>query len=134
MNSTGTEWEWLMYAAAGPENSGAPLRFFGPLGFAQQDTTAKRVVKVLVTPTDDPADDDYWAWLDDGAFQPCHIAATEEAMTRAFLLGDYDQPSPREYERQGQGRILRLRVTVLPEEAYVRSGRRNWKPGISSAM
>lgn len=130
MNPVGAEWD--MYASAGPVGSDEPLRFFGPLGFAQQDRTAARVVKVTVIPTDEPTDEDYWAWLDAEAMQPCHIAATEEAMTRAFLLGDYDQPTPREYERQGQGRILRLRIILLPGEVYLRSGRTNWR--YSSAM
>ncbi len=53
-------------------------------------------------------------------------------MTHAFLIGDYNQPGPREYEAQGQGQIVRLRIIVLPEEVYLRSGRSNWR--ISSAM
>ncbi len=132
MNPVGAE--WVMYASAGPAGSGEPLRFFGPLGFAAQDRTAARVVKVCVTPTDEPADGDYWAWLDEGTWQPCHISATEEAMTERFLLGQRDAPGPREEQEAGLGRILRLRIVVLPEEVYLRSGRHGWKPSISSAM
>jgi hypothetical protein len=120
-----------MYASAGPEGSSEPLRFFGPLGYAKRDTTAKRVVKVQVVPTDEPQPEDYWAWLDAGALEPCHVAATEAAMTTAFKAGE-DPEGPRDYESRGQGQILRLQVTVLPEEVYLRSGRSNWR--ISSAM
>lgn len=122
--------EWKMFASADEEGSPRPLRHFGPLGFALQDTTASRVVRVLLTITDEPRDDDHWAWLDYGATQPCCIGATEEVMTERFLLGE-DAAGPREEQEVGQGRILRLRVSVIGE-IYLRSGRRNWK--ISSAL
>lgn len=125
---------WEMYASVRDE--GTPkekLTFFGPLGYAQRDTLAVRVVKVLLTPTDEPVAGDYWAWLDYGAWQPCHIGATEQEMTTAFLAGEYDQPLPREVQEVGQGQILRLQVTVLPEEVYLRSSTRGtWR--ITSAM
>lgn len=121
---------WEMYAAADPEGSEHPLRHFGPLGYAEQDASASRVVRVLLVPTEEPHDGDYWAWLDHGAIQPSCIGATEQAMTRQFLLGE-DAPGPREEERIGLGRILRLRVALI-EDIYLRSGRRNWK--ISSAL
>jgi hypothetical protein len=121
---------WEMYAAADPEGSGYPLRHFGPLGYAQQDASASRVVRVLLVPTDDPRDGDYWAWLDQGATQPSCIGATEQAMTRQFLLGE-DAPGPREEQQVGLGQILRLRVALI-EDIFLRSGRRNWK--ISSAL
>lgn len=122
---------WEMYASADEEGSPNPLRFFGPLGYAQQDTTAKRVLQVLVIVTDDPEPDDYWAWWDTDAWEPCHIAATEEQMTRAFRTGQPEAPGPREEQEAGLGRIIRLRVTEL-QEMCLRSGRRNWR--ITSAM
>lgn len=123
---------WEMFASADEDGSAHPLRHFGPLGFAQQDATAKRVVRVMLVSIDpaEAEDSDYWAWLDLGGSQPVCIGATEPAMTRAFLLGE-DVPGPREEEQVGQGRILRLRVMVV-EEMLLRSGRRNWK--ISSAL
>jgi hypothetical protein len=123
---------WEMFASADEEGSSYPLRHFGPLGYAQQDTTAKRILHVTLTDVDpqEAEPEDYWAWLDHGASQPSCIGATEDAMTQRFLLGE-DVPGPREEERLGQGRILRLRVSVI-EEMFLRSGRRNWK--ISSAL
>lgn len=122
---------WELFASADEEGSSYPLRHFGPLGFAQKDATAKRVVRVLLTAVDDPAPQDYWAWLDLGAAQPSCIAATEEAMTDRFLLDQRDAPGPREEQAVGLGRILRLRVTIV-EEVFLRSGRNNWR--ITSAM
>lgn len=116
------ETSWQMYASAGPLGSDEPLRHFGPMGFATQDVTAKRVVRVLLE-VDDGGD--YWAWLDTGAFQPSCIAASEQAMTQRFLLDQTDAPGPREEEKVGLGMILRLKVTILAE-VQVRSGRRNW--------
>lgn len=121
---------WEMFAAADEEGSPHPLRHFGTLGYAQMDTSAKRVVRVLLSITDDPVPSDYWAWLDRGAEQPTCIGATEQAMTKSFLLGE-DVPGPREEEALGQGRILRLRPSVI-EDTFLRSGRRNWR--ISSAL
>lgn len=125
-----TDLSWAMFASAGPEDSPEPLRHFGPPGFARQDTTAARVVSVLLVATDEPRDGDYWAWLDYGVSEPCCIGATEAAMTQLFLIGE-DAPGPREEEQIGQGRILRLRVSIV-EEMLFRSGRHNWK--ISSAL
>lgn len=122
---------WEMYASADEPGSDHPLRFFGPLGFAQQDATAKRVLRVWLHVVDDPAPDDYWAWKDPQADHPCHIAATEQEMTRGFLVGQLDAPGPREEERVGLGRILRLRVQIM-EEVRLRSGRRNWR--VTSAL
>jgi hypothetical protein len=123
---------WEMYASADEPGSPHPLRHFGPLGYALQDATARRVLHVClsVVPTEEATQEDYWAWLDLGATQPTCIGATEQAMTERFLLGE-DTPGPREEESVGQGRILRLRVTEI-QEMYLRSGRRNWK--ISSAQ
>lgn len=120
-----------MYASADEEGSEHPLRFFGPLGFAQRDTTAKRVVRVLLVVTDDPQPDDYWAWFDVGAAHPCHIAATEQAMTKGFLAGQAGAPGPREEEKVGLGRILRLRL-IVQDEVSLRSGRHNWR--VTSAL
>lgn len=125
------ETEWELYASADEDGSPHPLRHFGPMGFAQQDTTAKRVVRVLLEATDDPAPADYWAWLDHGAWQPTCIGATEQEMTRRFLLDQHDAPGPREEQEVGLGRILRLRVTIL-DEVYLRSGRKGWR--VTSAM
>lgn len=125
------ETEWELFASADEDGSPYPLRHFGPLGFAQQDATAKRVVRVLLSAAADPRPEDYWAWLDHGAWQPTCIGATEEAMTSRFLLDQHDAPGPREEEAVGQGRILRLRVVIL-DEVYLRSGRRNWR--VTSAM
>lgn len=122
---------WEMYASADEDGSAAPLRFFGPLGFAQQDATAKRVVRVEVAVVDDPEPGDYWAWYDHGADHPCHIAHTEAAMTAGFLVGQPAAPGPREEQLAGLGRIVRLRVHVL-DEVSLRSGRRNWK--VTSAL
>jgi hypothetical protein len=130
VNPVGVVWE--MYASAGPEGSEEKLRHFGPLGYAQQDTTAQRVVRVELTPTDEPTEDDYWAWWDDGAWQPSCIHDSEEKMTAQFLLGQPDAPGPRDEQEVGLGQILRLQVTVLPEEVYLRSGRTNWR--YSSAL
>lgn len=124
---------WWMFASADQEGSPNPLRHFGPLGYAQQDTTAFRILRVLLVATDDPHPGDYWAWLDRDTTQPSCIGATEQAMTQRFLLGE-DVPGPREEEALEQGRIVRLRVTVI-EEIFLRSGRHNWKPPkISSAL
>lgn len=132
MNPVGAVWE--MYASV--RHEGEPrekLTFFGPLGYSQQDTLAKRVVKVLLTPTDKPVERDYWAWMDDVAWQPSCIHATEQEMTDQFLIGQPDAPGPREEEEVGLGRILRLQVTVLPEEVYLRSSTRGaWR--FSSAL
>jgi hypothetical protein len=125
------ETEWELFASADEPGSTHPLRHFGPLGFAQQDRTAKRVVRVLLAAAEDPRPDDYWAWLDYGAHQPTCIGATEEAMTSRFLLDQHGAPGPREEAAVGQGQILRLRVTIL-HEVYLRSGRHNWR--ITSAM
>jgi hypothetical protein len=123
---------WELYASADEDGSPNPLRFFGPLGFAQQDATAKRVVRVMAHVVEgEPDPSDYWAWLDHGAWQPCHIAPTEEEMTKRFLIGQSGAPGPREEQEAELGRILRLRVVIL-EEVYLRSGRRNWR--ITSAM
>lgn len=116
---------WHLYASADSGDDPAP-RFFGPMGFAQRDRTADRVVEILLTAVDDPTDDDYWGWLDHGALQPCHIAATEQEMTRAFLAGVINGLTPRELEESEQGRILRLRIVILGDVA-LRSGRYNWK-------
>jgi hypothetical protein len=121
---------WEMFASADEEGSPNPLRHFGPLGYARQDRIpGRRVVRVLLAVTDEPADGDYWAWLDYGVTEPSCIGATEAAMTERFLLGA-DAPGPREEERYGQGRILRLRVSVV-EEVALRSSRN--RP-ISSAL
>jgi hypothetical protein len=119
---------WLMYAAGDEPDSPNPLRHFGPLGYAQQD--AKRVLRVEIAETDDPDDGDYWAWFDHGATQPSCIGATEAEMTRKFRLGE-DVPGPREEQAIGQGRILRLHVSVLGE-VLLRGSRDRWK--ISSAL
>lgn len=122
---------WEMFAAADGEDSPNPLRHFGPLGYAQQDGSASRVVRVLLVATDDPDDGDYWAWFDHGATQPSCIGATEQDMTRRFLLGE-DVPGPREEQELGQGQILRLRVSVLEEICLRATTRHSWK--ISSAL
>jgi hypothetical protein len=122
---------WEMFAAGDEEGSPNPLRHFGPLGYSRQDGSAMRVLRVLLVETDQPDDGDYWAWLDYGATQPSCIAATEEAMTRRFKIGE-DVPGPRENEALEMGRILRLRVTVI-EEMFMRAAtRRSWQ--ISSAL
>jgi len=121
---------WEMFAAADSEHSPNPLRHFGPLGYARQDGSARRILRVMLAETDDPADEDYWAWLDLGASQPSCIGATEQDMTDRFRLGE-QVPGPREEQAVGQGAILRLRVTVI-EEIFLRSGRDRWK--ISSAL
>jgi hypothetical protein len=122
---------WEMFAAADAEDSPTPLRHFGPLGYAQQDGSASRVLRVWLAETEDPQESDYWAWLDHGATQPSCIGATETDMTKRFLLGE-DVPGPREEQALGQGRILRLRVSVI-EEIYLRATTRHrWK--ISSAL
>ena len=122
---------WWMFAAADEPDSPNPLRHFGPLGYAQQDGSATRVVRVLLAETDTPTDGDYWAWLDYGATQPACIAATEQEMTSRFKLGE-DVLGPRENEALEMGRILRLRVSVL-EEMFLRAEtRRSWQ--ISSAQ
>lgn len=123
--------KWEMYCSADEPGSPNPLRHFGPLGFAQHDTTAKRVLQVLVEVVEDPQPQDYWAWWDIGTDMPCHIAATEEQMTRQFRIGQSDAPGPREEERGEQGRIVRLRITEC-FEVCLRSGRYNWR--ITSAM
>jgi hypothetical protein len=128
VNDPGT---WEMHAAADGEDSPNPLRHFGPPGYALQDGSASRVVRVRLTATDDPAPDDYWAWLDHGATQPSCIGATEQDMTRRFLLGE-NVPGPREEQAVGQGQILRLRVTVLGEMLLRASSRHSWK--YSSAL
>jgi hypothetical protein len=122
---------WEMYASAGEDGSTEPLRFFGPLGFSQQDATAKRVVQVLIYVVDDPAPDDYWAWFDYGADHPCHIAHSEKEMTRGFLIGQPDAPLPHQEQEAGNGRVVRLRIAILAE-VRLRSGRRNWK--VTSAL
>lgn len=122
---------WEMFAAADGEDSPNPLRHFGPLGYAQQDGSASRVLRVWLAETDNPREGDYWAWLDLGATEPSCIGATEQEMTRRFLLGE-DAPGPREEEVVGQGRILRLRVSVIEEVYLRRTTRHSWK--ISSAL
>lgn len=122
---------WEMFAAADGADSPNPLRHFGPLGYAQQDGSASRVLRVLLAETDEPAAGDYWAWLDLGATQPSCIGATEADMTRRFLLGE-EAPGPREEQELGQGRILRLRVSVIEEIYLRRTTRGAWK--ISSAL
>lgn len=124
--------QWEMYASADEEGSPYPLRHFGPLGFAQQDTTAKRVLKVWLTVPGEPDDGDYWAWLDYGAGEPCCIGATEADMTHRFLTGQPAARGPREEEKVGLGKILRLRVTILEEVALRATGRHSWR--ISSAL
>ncbi len=123
---SGLDDAWEMYCSAGPAGSDQPLRHFGRLGYAQQDPTASRVLQVWLVATDDPQPGDYWAWHDHGVIEPCHISATEEILTQAFLTGQADAAGPREEEQVGLGRILRLRVTVLGE-VFLRSGRSNWK-------
>jgi hypothetical protein len=127
------ETSWTMYASVRPAYAGGDreMGFFGRLGYAQQDTLADRVVRVVLDVTDRPRPGDHWAWLDYGAHEPCHVAATEEAMTTKFRAGQ-DPTSPREYEQLGQGQILRLRVTVLEEVQLRSSTRSSWQ--ISSAM
>lgn len=124
---------WTLYASVRPtaDGDGEEYGFFGRLGYAQRDDLAKRVVRVLVEVTDEPAEEDYWAWLDYAAAEPCHISATEAEMTHLFKLGDPAALGPRELQESEQGWILRLRVTVL-DPAVERSGRRGWR--ISSAM
>lgn len=124
--------QWEMYASADEEGAAAALRHFGPLGFAQQDTTATRVVRVLVTVTDEPDEGDYWAWLDYGAGEPCCMGATEMAMTERFLVGLVGARGPREEAEVGLGRILRLRVTVIEEMLLRNTTRHSWK--ITSAL
>lgn len=125
--------QWEMYASADEEGSSYPLRHFGPLGFAQQDTTATRILRIWLTIVDDePAEHDYWAWLDHGAEQPCCIGATEKEMTSRFLTGQPDARGPREEEQVGLGQILRLRVTVLDEMFLRSTSRHSWR--ISSAL
>jgi hypothetical protein len=123
---------WEMFASADEVGSAHPLRHFGPLGFARLDTTATRVLRVCLVITDEPEDGDYWAWLDEGSYQPTCIAATEQAMTERFLIDQSGAPGPREEERVGLGRILRLRVIVIEEVFLRESTRRAWT--ISSAL
>ncbi len=121
---------WEMYASLSPDGR---LDFFGPLGYAIQDREAKVVVLVHVAITDDPAPDDYWAWMDLGASQPSCIAGSERRMTEKFLLQQEDAPGPYDEQAAGQGEVVRLRVTFL-EEVALRRGRAGWRPNISSAM
>lgn len=131
MNPGGPPWQ--MYASVRPTPAGEQYGFFGPIGFALQDALATRVALVLLEPTDDPGPQDYWAWLDTDGWQPTCIHPTEEQMTAQFLLDQTDAPGPREEEKVGLGKILRLRVTELPEEVYLReTTRHKWR--ISSAM
>ncbi len=125
-----------MYASVAPispTEPGTRFDFFGPLGWAIQDREAKRVVLVHVEIVDDPGPDDYWAWMDHGASQPCCIAGTEQSMTQKFLLQQEGAPGPAEEQRAGVGEVVRLRVTVL-QQIYLRSGRTGWRPDISSTM
>lgn len=124
--------QWEMYASADEEGSPYPLRHFGPLGFAQQDTTATRVLRIWLTIPDEPDERDYWAWLDLGTEQPCCIGATEQEMTQRFLVGQPDARGPREEQEVGLGEILRLRITVLGEMYLRATSRHSWK--ISSAL
>lgn len=129
------ETAWELFASVRPPrdpDDDETYGFFGPLGFAQHDTLANKVVRVWLEHTEDPEPGDHWAWLDLGARQPCHISATEAELTRALAVGDPNAPDPREEEKLGQGRILRLKVTVI-EKVNVRSGRKGWR-GITSAM
>lgn len=124
--------QWEMYASADAEDATSPLRHFGPLGFAQQDTTATRVLRIWLTIPAEADERDYWAWLDHGAEQPCCIGATEQEMTRRFLVGQPDARGPREEQQVGLGEILRLRVTVLGAMYLRATSRHSWK--ISSAL
>lgn len=121
-----------MYASADEPDSPNPMRFFGPLGFAQQDATASRVLRVWLHVVDDPEPGDYWAWKDHHTDHPCHIAATEQEMTTGFLVGQSGAPGPREEEQVGLGRILRLRVEERGEVCLRRSSRHKWK--VTSAL
>lgn len=119
---------WTTFAAGDstPDGKVTRLRHFGPLDYARLDGSADRVVRVLLSETDDPGPDDSWAWLDRGATMPSCIGETEQVMTDRFVLGE-NVPGPHEEQELEQGRILRLRVTVL-EEVYRRGARERWIP------